>query len=221
MIYKYIRFILDFLYPTRCPVCSEFIGYMDDFCEDCHRKINFSENPFSIPYSDFSASVCIYDENTFPAVFTLKDRGGNAPYAFALGIAELIRKYNISEKADFIVPVPMYKKDKAERGFNQCELMSKELSHILKIPYRSDIVFKIRKTRHQKELSGEERRNNLKDAFEVKNPQEVSRKNIILIDDVCTTGSTLSEVSRILKNSNAEKIFCFTYCKTDFPDISK
>lgn len=170
MIYKFIRFILDFLYPARCPICNEFIGYMDDFCEECRQKINFFGNPFDIPYSDFSASVCIYDENIFPAVFTLKDRGENAPYAFALGIAELIRKYNISEKADFIIPVPMYKKDKTERGFNQCELISKELSHILKIPCRSDIVFKIKKTRHQKELSGEERRKNLKDAFEVKNP---------------------------------------------------
>lgn len=216
MIYKYIRFALDLIYPSRCPVCNEFIGYMDDFCQKCRENINFLENPYNIPYSDFSMSVCFYDENISPAVFTLKDKGGNAPYTFALGISELIKKYLVSEHIDFIIPVPMYKSDKAKRGYNQCELIAKELSHISGIPYKFDIVFKIRKTVHQKELSQKERKSNLRDAFKVKNPEKISGKNILLIDDVCTTGSTLSEISRLLKNNGAEKVFCLTYCRTDF-----
>lgn len=216
MIYKYIRFALDLVYPSRCPVCGEFISYMDDFCQKCRENINFLEAPFDIEYSDFSMSVCVYDENISPAVFTLKDKGGNVPYAFALGIYELIKKYNISGNIDFIIPVPMYKSDKAKRGYNQCELIAKELSHISGIPHKFNIVFKIRKTPHQKELSRKERKANLKNAFKVKNPEKISGKNILLIDDVCTTGSTLSEIAGLLKNNGAGKVFCFTYCRTDF-----
>lgn len=221
MIYKYIRFVLDLIYPSRCPVCGDFIGYADDFCQKCRENINFLEEPFDIEYSDFSMSVCVYDENISPAVFTLKDKGGNAPYAFALGISELIKKYLVSEHIDFIIPVPMYKSDKAKRGYNQCELTANELSHISGIPHKFNIVFKIRKTAHQKELSGKERKSNLKNAFALKNPEKISGKNIILIDDVCTTGSTLSEISRLLKNNGAGKIFCLTYCRTDFLKLSK
>ena len=166
-------------------------------------------------------SVCIYDENISPAVFTLKDKGGNAPYAFAIRISELIKKYLVSEHIDFIIPVPMYKSDKAKRGYNQCELIASEISHISGIPHKFNIVFKIRKTPHQKELSKNERKSNLKNAFALKNPEKISGKNIILIDDVCTTGSTLSEISRLLKNNGAGKIFCLTYCRTDFQKISK
>lgn len=214
MIYKYLRFALDLLYPSRCPVCGEFIGYMDDFCQKCRENINFLENPYNIPESDFSMSVCIYDENISPAVFTLKNKGGNSPYAFALGISGILRDYNISNEIDFIVAVPMYKSDRRKRGYNQCELIAKELSYITGIPHKFNIVFKTKKTSHQKELSGKERKSNLKNAFIIKNPEEISGKNILVVDDVCTTGSTLSEIAGLLKNNGAEKVFCCTYCHT-------
>ncbi len=216
MIYKYLRFIADLIYPTRCPICGDFIGYMDDFCSQCREKINFLENPYNIPNSDFSMSVCTYDKNISPAVFMLKDKGGNSPYAFALGISEILKNYNISDKIDFIIPVPMYKSDKAKRGYNQCELIAMELTHITGIPHKFNIVCKVRRTSHQKELSLKERKSNLKNAFTVKSPEKISGKNILIIDDVCTTGSTLSEIARLLKNNGSAKTFCCTYCYTPF-----
>lgn len=212
MIYKYIRFFLDLIYPSRCPVCGEFIDYMDDFCSECRKKIIPFQNPYKINDSDLSISVCCYDENISPAVFTLKDKAGNAPYAFALGMSELLKEFDIIEKLDFIIPVPMYKSDKAKRGYNQCELIAKEITNITGIPHNFRLVFKTAETRHQKELSKKERQENLKNAFIIKNPEKISGKNILVIDDVCTTGSTLSEIAGLLKSNGAEKIFCCTYC---------
>ncbi|MDE5946310.1 MAG: double zinc ribbon domain-containing protein [Oscillospiraceae bacterium] len=212
--YKTLRFILDLIYPSRCPACGDFIGYMDGFCKECESKINMYEKDYKIKYSDLSVSVCFYDENISTAVYTLKDKGGNAPYAFGLGISKLIESYKISKVTDFIIAVPMYKKDKLKRGFNQTELMVKEVSKITGIPYNFDAIFKNRETRHQKTLSREERIVNLRNAFSVKNPEVISGKSIIVIDDLCTTGSTLSEISRILKENGAKNVFCCTYCRT-------
>lgn len=212
--YKALRFVLDLLYPSRCPICDNFIGYMDSFCKECQSKINKCEKAYKIKYSDLSVSVCFYDDNTSIAVYELKDRGGNAPYAFGLGISELIEKYKISKETDFIIAVPMYKNDKLKRGFNQTELIAKEVSRMTGIPYNFNAVFKNRETKHQKTLSRDERMVNLKNAFSVKNPEIVSGKSILIIDDLCTTGSTLSEISRILKENGAKNVFCFTYCKT-------
>jgi len=214
MIHKYLRFAIDLIYPSRCPVCGEFIGYMDGFCIQCHEKINIYDKPYKINNSDFSISVCSYDENISPAVFTLKNKAGNAPYAFALEISRLIEKYKIIQQSELIIPVPMYKSDKLKRGFNQCELIAKELTNITGIPHDFKIVSKIRKTQHQKNLSEEERKINLKNAFAVRNPDKISGKKILIIDDICTTGSTLSEIAGLLKNNGAEKIFCCTFCRT-------
>lgn len=213
-IYKIFRFIMDLLYPTRCPVCGKFIGYMDDYCSECREKINIYGKTYKIDNSDFSISVCCYDENISQAVYTLKDTAGNAPYAFANGISNLLEENNLVEKIDFIVPIPMHKSDKAKRGFNQCELIAREITRIISIPHRFDVVFKTLKTFHQKNLSQSERRLNLKNSFSIKKPEKVSGKSILVIDDVCTTGSTLAEVSGLLKNYGAKEVYCCTYCKT-------
>lgn len=214
IIQKICKNMLDIIYPPRCPMCSTLINTGDDFCEDCHSKISFCNELYSIEECETCLSVCIYDENISNAVYTLKDRGGNAPYAFGKGMAELLLKFGIAEKIDVIVPVPMYKSDKRKRGYNQTELIAKEISHILNIGTNSKIVIKSQKTAHQKNLSVKERKVNLKDAFTVINSDIVKGKNVLLVDDVCTTGSTLSEISKILKQNEVNEVFCCTYCHT-------
>lgn len=207
------RNILDLLYPPRCPACGEILCRGGDFCDECRKKLTPFEQSYTLEHCESCFSVWVYDDSIKEAVYTLKDRGGNAPEIFGKAMAELLIKHNIPEKADFIIPVPMYKSDERERGWNQMKLIAKEISYRTGMKVCSDIVEKSRKTAHQKNLSQEERMVNLKDAFTVKTPETVKGKNILIIDDVCTTGSTLSEIAAVLKKYGAGDIFCCTCCR--------
>lgn len=212
-LYVFLRHLAALLYPTRCPICNKVIGAMDSFCNECEDgliKYNYNLNMPKI--KKFTAAF-EYNDKIAPAIFIMKDGiGGNAPYALGTALAERIKSVGI--QADFIVPVPMYRENLRKRGFNQAELIAKEVERILDIEVRTDIVSKNRKTLPQKELTKVQRKINLKGAFSVANKSEVKNKRILVIDDVCTTGSTLSEIANLLTECGAESIFCACACKT-------
>ena len=93
------------------------------------------------------------------------------------------------------------------RGYNQSEELAKELSKILQIPVISDNLIKIKSTKPQMELSKVEREKNLENAFAIKNPEEFSGKKIFLVDDVYTTGSTMEECAKILKENGIKDVW--------------
>ena len=204
------REILHIFFPNRCPVCSDLLYSSDTFCEECKSKFTLYSDSFKPEHSDGYSAPFEYDENISPAIVLLK-RGicGNSAYALGNALAEKLKSENIS--ADFIVPVPMYRSDEKKRGYNQAYLIAKEVSIVLDIPICS-AVKKIRRTAEQKTLGKTERLKNLENAFKV--VQTVRNKRIILIDDVCTTGSTFSEISGLLKENGAEYVYCASCCKT-------
>lgn len=112
-----------------------------------------------------------------------------------------------NEKTGMILPVPLYRTKLKQRGFNQSELLAARVSNILKISLVTDNLVKIKETPDQAGLDGTARRENLKDAFTVKRPEEIRDKSILLIDDVVTTGTTASEISRMLKRNGARQVF--------------
>lgn len=107
---------------------------------------------------------------------------------------------------DLLIPIPLHKSRRRARGFNQAELVAEKLGKKLQIPVSADILVRARKTQAQKELNDQERKINLKNAFQVvKN--EVKSKNILLIDDIYTTGSTIDAASSVLLEAGAEKVY--------------
>ena len=108
------------------------------------------------------------------------------------------------------VPIPLYPSRERVRGFNQSRLIAEALCPALGIAHRPDILLKTKKTTPQMELSGEERRKNLAGVFAAAPNQSVRDKNIILIDDVKTTGATLEEAARALKAAGAKRIWAIT-----------
>lgn len=207
------RFLLDLIFPTRCPCCNGIIAYNDDFCDKCREKLHKYTGSHTIENCDDAYAVCFYDEAIKPAIFLIKDGiGGNAPYAFALGMNRIISEKKIS--ADIIVPVPMFKPSRSAREYNQCELIARELSKMCGIAWNGRAVAKIRQTPQQKNLGYAERLKNLEGAFSA-DEKIVKGKRILLIDDVSTTGTTLKEVSSALKSVGADYICALTYCKTD------
>lgn len=220
MNYMLKKRLIALIFPTRCPVCSKVIFPHEDFCAECSSSLTVYSGNHSIKGAESFTAAFEYNDKISPAVILLK-RGikGNAAYALGTALASVLKNNGISQKIDIIIPVPLYKSDKMERGFNQAEIIAKEIGRILKIDLSTDIVEKTRKTNPQKTLTKRERKVNLKDAFEVTMPDRIKGKRILLIDDVCTTGSTLTEITGLLLKNGAAEVHCAVCCKT--PDIKK
>ena len=205
------RNILNLLFPNRCPICNEIINANDRFCPQCTEKITLYNGNFKINgATEFYASI-VYNKAIMPALSKLKNgECGNSDYAFGAYLADVLKVNNISDRVDFIVPVPMTKQSKRKRGYNQSELIAKAVSAETGIPVKP-VVMKIRDTEEQKKLGRTQRKINLKDSFELK--ENVFGKRILIIDDICTTGSTLSEIAVMLGKNGAKDVFCASVMK--------
>lgn len=217
-LYVFLRHFIALIYPTRCPICKKVIGAMEGFCNECSNELIKYNYNFKIPKVRKFVSAFEYNEKISPAIFTMKDSNyGNSPYAFGTVLSEIIKAEGIN--ADFIVPVPLYNKNLRRRRYNHAESIAKEIGRTLNIKVNSNIVIKNRKTLAQKSLTKAERKINLKNAFSVTDKSEVKNKCILIVDDVCTTGSTLAEITNLLIDCGANEIYCACACKT--PELKR
>jgi len=109
-----------------------------------------------------------------------------------------------------IVPVPLHRRRKWERGFNQTEVLAKELGRLTEFPLETDVLKKIRNIPPQTSLELDERARNVKDAYQTAKEERIQGKIILLVDDVYTTGSTLRECASMLKRAGAKEVRAVT-----------
>ena len=114
-------------------------------------------------------------------------------------------------EADCLVPVPLHPTRYRKRGFNQAELLARELGALSGIPVRTDILFRERKTEAQKELTPDQRIRNLQKAFRA-DPEKADVSSVILVDDIYTTGSTAEACTRALKEAGVGKVYTACLC---------
>lgn len=114
---------------------------------------------------------------------------------------------------DFLLCVPPDKKRYRKRGFDHAALIGSAVSEKLDIPYMDNIIDKIKSNKPQHTLNARQREENVRGVYKIIAPDEVKGKNILLIDDVFTTGSTTNEISRILKRAGAKYVLVATACK--------
>ena len=114
------------------------------------------------------------------------------------------------ETIDFIIPVPLSEKRLKERGFNQSLLLAERIAGTLKIPLEPDVLIKFRDTAIQHDLDYEQRIQNLRGAFRVADNMDLTGKRILIVDDVATTCTTLSECGKALYLAGAERVLCCT-----------
>lgn len=113
-------------------------------------------------------------------------------------------------RADAIIPVPLYKKRLRQRGFNQSALFAKYLASCTGVPLILNYLVKIRDTMPQVGLSAKDRKKNIRNAFGISNKKLLQKKNIVLVDDVFTTGATVRECSKLLKKAGSGDIYVIT-----------
>ena len=121
-------------------------------------------------------------------------------------MGEILKKEEFSKGFDYIIPVPLYPSRKRERGYNQSRILAEEVSKTISVPLAEKVLIRKKKTKDQTHLSPEERERNVKGAFVVRANLTLQGKKVILVDDVITTGSTLKECARVLKEAGAREV---------------
>jgi len=163
---------------------------------------------------DFARAYCRYDDPLKEIIHQFKYHphpGLAKPLARLLF---LVYQSNFEEfSADLVLPVPMHKSREKERGFNQAYELSKYFSRLAQIPLQSKILFRINATRVQAGLSRRERRLNLVGSFQVSGRIGIKDKKVMLIDDVFTTGATVNECAKLLKQNGAQRVTVLTLAR--------
>ncbi len=176
-------------------------------CLDCKRK----------KYSfEFSRSTGVYDKVLKKCIHLFKYYG-EKKLAKPLGklmVDSLVKNDEFKKKIDLIIPVPLHRNDLKKRGFNQSVLLGKVVGDYFSIPVGESVLVKKKLTPFQVNLSKKEREKNILRVFSVEKPEEVKGKNILILDDVFTTGSTVEECAKELMKARAKNIFVLTLART-------
>lgn len=215
-LHRLYRYLIDWLYPNICPCCKKTIAHDADFCPECKSRITRYTGTSVIPYTDGFAAFCAYDDFIRPAVLEFKHEScGNTYYAFACGIYTALCEKGLNADIDIIVPIPISDKTMSKRGYNQTELIAKELRFLMNVPYKN-VLIKTRDTEAQKSMKrAADRRENAEGVYAVSaKAGDISGKRILLIDDVCTTGSTLGSAAKVLKEAGAAAVAAASFAKT-------
>ena len=231
--------LAELIFPTRCMTCGTVLDYqaIPVFCADCFSKIKFIQSPLcpccGIPFetaagSDHLCSDCIdaapvftvarsvgcYENVLLDAIHQFKYRGKTAT-GKSLGKLMAEFSYPGFSIADYslIIPVPLHLKRLRERGFNQSVILAREIARSFSVPLDFMTLKKHIHTDPQVSLGKKEREKNVRGAFTVKRENTIKNESILLVDDVYTTGSTLKECARVLKNHGAREVAAITLAR--------
>ncbi len=207
-LYKFIEKILNIIYPQTCGICGKL--HSKSICVKCYLNIQ-NDLQYEIEKIDSTFENLIYISK-YQGILRekiLDYKFNEASYLYKT-FSDLILKdekiFKILKSYDTIIPVPISNKRFKERGYNQSELIAKELSKRLNIEMNIENLIKNKNIIEQSKLGKEERIKNIEGVYEIRNLQELENKKIILIDDIYTTGSTVKECAKILKQSKCKKI---------------
>lgn len=193
-----------------CSVCGRPVeGLETDYlCEDC-------ATPRTRPYFDRAGSTFRFENQARRLVLDFKfNRHLWLRNDFVSWLhAALSARFNVPE-IDVVVPMPNTIFHRIDRGYNQCAYLAKPLARLIDRKYDPSVLRRKGHPKRQSKLTEEERRKNAIDTFRVTHPERVRGRTVLVIDDVITTGSTLSECAKTLKLAGAERVWCLTLARS-------
>jgi len=220
------RLVLDVLYPPRCPGC----GRMGEvFCAACLRRVEplpaaaclrcGRPGPVGQLCPDCQATPSPLDVILSAAVFAppLREAIHQLKYENNRSLAEPLSALmaaawlRLPVQADVIVPVPLHRRRAAERGYNQAALLARGLAEAVGVPVNEGVLARVKPTRQQVGLDRAERALNVAGAFECRGG--LAGRRVVLVDDVCTTGSTLQACAQALRRGGATWVGGFTLAR--------
>ncbi len=224
---------------SRLPVCqpclSDLRRITGNVCSGCGERV-FS--PHALSAAETRCGLCrrlkppfakavaygSYDGGLRELIHLLKYEQVR-PAAVVLGrmLAEAVSGMDSGSTALLVVPVPLHARKLRQRGFNQSELIAQHAVKLgvgsARLAMHSRVLERRRETQSQIGLTRHQRRENLRGAFAVSRPEEIAGREILLVDDVFTTGTTVSECARVLLRAGASKVFVATVARTQKDDV--
>jgi len=229
--------ILDLVYPQSCSICRKPLGRGEkDVCEGCWKTLAILPAPFC-PYCksflEDEGTVfehrCVYlSKPEDRKIFTARSLGTFDDYyqklihrfkydkkiplgkRLAQSLGQIVAQDEDFASCDLVIPVPLHRARHRERGFNQSEILAEGVSQAINLPLVKDILKRKKNTKDQTYLNAQQRTENVRDAFMVIQPERINERDVILVDDVITTGATLNECARMLQKAGAKRIFAVT-----------
>ncbi len=199
---------IEYNLPPICNICGRHIQNGESACEACRNK----EFKFTRAWS-----VVNYDDLMRHLIHLFKYRNKTSlSKPFARLMADFFQNYNLSRfKFDYLIAVPLHPARFREREYNQSQLICAELARILGMRNLKNNLKRIKYTAFQSSLNENERFHNIEGAFALRNHGgELLGKNILLIDDLLTTGATCSEAAGTLRQAGANQVYVLTLAVT-------
>lgn len=231
------RAVLDLFYPPTCPGCGRDVAEEPDLiCHDCWHRLTYLTGPFCrrcgsptqepvaprwcdqcptpAPEFDVCRSVVAYCDTMRRILHAYKFDGRRR---LSRPLSRLLlwgyQRYYAGQAFDVVLPVPLHSSRLREREFNQATEMLRHLQKEAGLPLEENIVRRVRATVPQSTLQGPNRYANVAGAFDVDDDSKVREGRILVVDDMLTTGNTVSEISRVLKKHGARFIAVLTACR--------
>jgi ComF family protein len=229
--------LLDLFFPIRCAGCGDAGMYAGEsrWCQTCRESLAWVGSPLcpccGTPFLDSPASPdhlcgdCLNGAFHFDSARSAVLYGGvvrerihqlkfGGKLHWTPPLAELLerawRSDATQQSVDVIVPIPLHIRRLRQRGFNQSALLARELGRRVELPVRFDVLDRTRWTDPQTRLKRNARLENVKGAFEALRPARLEGRSVLLVDDVFTTGTTISECARVLKKAGAAEVHALT-----------
>lgn len=211
-----IKKILDIIFPSVCGICGKIDK--NSLCPKCKIKLKEIEKAkiLKVKNKNFTEHAYLFKYNGIIREKIIGYKFKDNSYLYKTFAEIIIKNKKICgfiKKYDIIIPVPIHKKRRKERGYNQSELIAKEIAKTLEINIEDNALCKIKNNKAQMLLAKCDREKNIKDVYEIINLQKIQNKKVLLLDDIYTTGSTANECSRMLKEAGASKVSVLTIAK--------
>lgn len=212
--------IIDFMFPRYCPICNGRMGKDEQYiCFSCLSALPrtnahlITENPIEKLYwthipIERATSFFFYDaqESRETIYFTKYFNDPKIGTSVAKVMAEELNEAGFFEGMDMIIPLPLHQNRQKKRGYNQCDFIAEGIKEVTGLPIGRDIVRRMVDNTSQTHLLSSERKENVKDIFELKHPETIKGKHLLLVDDVITTGSTTISCGKELAKAEGVRI---------------
>ena len=209
-------YVLELMFPRKCIFCGK-VTDKRDICNECREKLPYTkgdETRQKLPFVDCCVSPLFYEDKLRESVLRYKFSGARAnAVQYGKFMSECVQNNLDYSGIDVISCVPLSRKRRRDRGYNQSRLLAKEISGNLGIP-EAELLKKVRDNPAQSgSKSSKERIVNVAGVYSMHSGADVEGKTVLLVDDIVTTGATVSECARILRRAGAKCVFAVTLAR--------